>query len=376
MFDPHTLTLAVAGSSELLQQSQQAAQSMADSMEELWTSVITPESSIYAEMARLGVVFAVGSMVLWGIKIVQDFVDGGSTSFLHELIWPLIVIHFLAGNGLHLAQMTLGIRAALHNVNQELVTNVSAGYSLQEAFDTAKARGAAQAEIGALIRQCQALSGRKQTECIRHAAAQAEEIIQNYNLEGDWVTNLINRVVGAISEARAEDATDEGDILSEAGDDLRTVFSPLNALIGAANQSVVRGLLLACQQAFQQSFELALLLTGLLGPLALGGSLLPLPVKPLIAWITGMFSIGVAKLCLNIVVGFGAAIVAQSDAGDPLWFLLFIGFLAPTLAMSIAAGGGMAVWNIVSEGQMQAVEAAAGVTTAVVTKGRSAGAKA
>ena len=59
-----------------------------------------------------------------------------------------------------------------------------------------------------------------------------------------------------------------------------------------------------------------------------------------------------------------------------MWFLLFIGFLAPALAMSIAAGGGMAVWNIVSEGQMQAVEAAAGVTTAVVTKGRIARAKA
>jgi len=29
-----------------------------------------------------------------------------------------------------------------------------------------------------------------------------------------------------------------------------------------------------------------------------------------------MFSIGVAKLCLQIFVGFGAAIVAQSDAGD------------------------------------------------------------
>lgn len=376
MFSEFSLPIAVAGSGEMLSQSQEAAQSMADSMQELWSSVITPDSSIYAAMARLGAVFAVASLMFWGMKIVQEFVESGSTSFLHEMIWPLIVIHFLAGNGQQLAEVTLSIRQVLHNVNQEILISTSADYSLQEAFDIAKNRGAAQAEIGALVRQCQALSGQKQAECVKHASSQAEQILENYQLGGNWATNLGNRIASAWGEAGSEDTANEGGVLSETGDKLRYLFSPLNALVGAANQTIVRGLLLACQQAFQQAFELSLLLTALLGPLALGGSLLPVPVKPLIAWVTGMFSIGIAKLCLNIVSGFGAAIVAQSDASDPLWFLLFIGFLAPAIAMSLAAGGGISVWNVVSEGQMKAIEFTADMTAAVVTKGKSMAARA
>ena len=133
----------------------------------------------------------------------------------------------------------------------------------------------------------------------------------------------------------------------------------------------MRSVLVGTQIAFQQAFEISLLLTALLGPLAVGMSLLPVEAKAFVAWVTALFSIGVAKLSLNIVTGVAATLVANAKAGDHFWFLVFSAFLAPTLAMSLAAGGGMAAWSAIVAGQEQATGLAADAAMAVATKGRS-----
>jgi hypothetical protein len=110
----------------------------------------------------------------------------------------------------------------------------------------------------------------------------------------------------------------------------------------------VRGWLLAFGIAFQWIVEVSMLLTGLLGPLAVGGTLLPVGQKAIFAWLTGFFSIGIVKLSFNIICGLVATMVVKAGNNDPMIFAFATGILAPILSLLLATGGGMAVFNSLS----------------------------
>jgi hypothetical protein len=55
-----------------------------------------------------------------------------------------------------------------------------------------------------------------------------------------------------------------------------------------------------------------------------------------------------AKLSFNIICGLVATLVVNAGENDPMIFAFATGLLAPILAMAIAAGGGMAVFNSLS----------------------------
>jgi hypothetical protein len=95
-----------------------------------------------------------------------------------------------------------------------------------------------------------------------------------------------------------------------------------------------------------------MLITGLMGPIAVAGSVVPLQTRPLWGWLTGFFSLGMAKFSYNVIVGLAATVLVAADAqerGD-FGFLLLIGVLAPILALTLAGGAGMAVFRGISGG--------------------------
>lgn len=328
------IPVAVAGGAELLDQSKEAAQVVAENWEQAWTNMISPQSGLYAALTKVGRIIAVVCLMFWGTRMLVEYAEHQSVSFFHEMIWPLIVILLLGSNGAELTELSLGVRNVINTVNQEVLANTSASISLTEAYEKAQSNAAAKAQIGALLEQCQALTGEQQLECLSHARTQSEEIIEAYGLQGNWATNLLRRIDDAVAEA---------DNIAEA-----VFFAPFNALIGAARQTVARGFLIAVQIAFQQLLEVSLLLTALLGPLAVGLTLLPVGAKAIYAWLTSMLSVGIAKLSFNIMAGTAATIVASADAGDSLWFLIYAAIFAPFLAMALAAGGGMAIWSSIT----------------------------
>jgi hypothetical protein len=111
--------------------------------------------------------------------------------------------------------------------------------------------------------------------------------------------------------------------------------------------AAIETFMVAMQSAFQALIEVGFLLTGLLGPLAVGASLLPIGAKPLYAWMTGFWSLGMAKLSLNIVTGLAATAIAASAQLDTLSIAITLGLLAPILALSLSAGGGMAIFSAI-----------------------------
>ena len=234
------------------------------------------------------------------------------TTFSATPIWIIVVIVLLANNGQPLATATLGLRGIINQTNQTLLASTSASIQLQEAYQQVMLKTGKGDAIQSLIAQCNAIADpTQQADCLQNASKQAKEIeseLDNDN-RADWLKGISD-------------------------------FFNTNIF-----QLTVRGWLLALAIAFQWIIEVCMLLTALLGPLAVGGSLLPLGNKAIFAWLTGFFSVGMIKLCFNIISGLVATLVLNTNNNDPMIFAFAIGILAPILSVVLAAGGGLAIFK-------------------------------
>ena len=284
-----------------------ASEAVAQSMDKLWNDVLG--GGLYGAIANLGIFFAVGTLLIFMVQWTREMVDGDNSKAFSEIIWPLVVIVLLTNNAKLLSDATLGLRAIINQTNQTLLETTSASIQLQEAYQRVMLKNGKSEAIRTLITQCNAIADpTQQTECLQNAQKQAQQIESQ-------IDNNDSNFLEGIND-----------------------FFNTNIF-----QLTVRGLLLAFSIAFQWIIEVSMLLTALLGPLAVGGSLLPVGNKAIFAWLTGFFSVGMVKLCFNIISGLVATLVLNADNNDPMIFAFAIGILAPILSVVLAAGGGMAV---------------------------------
>ncbi len=82
----------------------------------------------------------------------------------------------------------------------------------------------------------------------------------------------------------------------------------------------------------------------------MGLSLLPFQGRPIFAWLTGFISLLGAQLGYNILVGLVAAVVVRSggEIVTDITFAAFLSIFAPALSILIARGGGIALYNGIS----------------------------
>ncbi|MGB7440637.1 MAG: hypothetical protein WA919_06185 [Coleofasciculaceae cyanobacterium] len=295
---------------------------IAEAMDNLWQEVLG--GGLYFAITRLGIFFAVGTLLLFIVQWTRNLIEDDNTKSFSEVIWPLIVIVLLANNGAVLAEGTRGLRSIINETNQLLLETTSSTVSLQEAYQKVMGEAGAEAAIKSVVSQCSTIvDPQQQSECLANAATQAESIANS--LPTPPSTGLAQFM---------QDITNPGEIVTKA----------ISSTLGLA----LRGWLMAFGIAFQWVTEVSLLLTGLLGPLAVGASLLPVGAKPIYAWLTGFFSVGMVKICFNIITGLVATIVVNAGTNSPLIFAFATGLIAPILALALAAGGGMAVFNSLS----------------------------
>ncbi len=287
-----------------------ASEAVARSIDKLWDDVL--QGGLYSAIANLGIFFAVGSLLIFIVQWTKEMIDGDSSKGFTELIWTIVVIVLLANNGQPLATATKGLRTIINQTNQTLLASTSASIQLQEAYQTIMLKTGRTDAIESLVNQCNAIADpTQQTECLKNAAEQAKEIETKLDQDNrpEWVKSISD-------------------------------FFNTNIF-----QLAVRGWLFALAIAFQWIIEVCMLLTALLGPLAVGGSLLPVGSKAIFAWLTGFFSVGMIKLCFNIISGLVSTMVLNADNNDPMIFAFAIGILAPILSVVLAAGGGMAIFR-------------------------------
>ena len=120
--------------------------------------------------------------------------------------------------------------------------------------------------------------------------------------------------------------------------------------LGGTIQALTQALLFAAQWAFVNLLELAMLLTAMVSPFALALSFLPGKGRPIIAWVIAYMSMVMVQFYYNIMIGIMANVVLNSNAYDINGFLIVMAILGPVLAMKLAQGGGMAVFDVLTSG--------------------------
>ncbi|MGK7878129.1 MAG: hypothetical protein AB4426_33930 [Xenococcaceae cyanobacterium] len=310
---------------EILEDGREASEALAKSIDGLWNAAFS--SGLYLALVRLGLLFALGSLAFFVVQWLKAMLDGEESQALSQLLWPLIVVFLLSNSGAPLAGATKELRALIHTVNQEVLELAIADTNLQVAYELASTENAVEQVIAGKRDACYGLENTgERVSCIQDAASEAQNFIQDYRNRQGNPTFLEKAWESA--EALLDDPLD----------------AALN-VVGSVVQLAIENLFWVFHHGFQLLIELSLLVTGLLGPLAVGGSLLPGAQKSLLAWLTGFFAIGMAKLSFNILSGLVSLIVLNAGDTDPLILPLFLGLLAPVISLALASGGGMAVFN-------------------------------
>jgi len=343
-----SLTIAATGASDILQRGIDTSQGIAETWNKQWLNVF--QSELYHSVVSLAALFAAGALVFFMIQFIRRMVlEEDLATSLQSLLIPLVVIVLLANNGYLLGNSTLSLRNVIHGLSDKVLSQTLLEVKLQDAIQASVDKGSVSTQISALLSQCEGLVGQKQQDCFKSANQQAQAIIQDYQAKHptgsqpfqgltDWLNQLSQQ---ANDFSQAQGGGISGSLFQGAG--------YLSGFLGAISQSLAQALLLAFQWAFANILEIALLLTGLMGPIAVAGALM-YEGKSLWAWLTGFFAIGMAQVSYNIIVGLAAVVVVNANVTDTLGFLVIIAILAPALALALASGGGMVVFNIINAG--------------------------
>lgn len=327
-----------ADGSPILEDGKFAAQATADAFDGLWNDVLN--GGLYKAIVGISSFFAIVALCAWLISWYKALLEGDEPRAFGELIWVVIVIFLLSGQGAPLRACTLGMRQVVNKANNSLLDNASANIKLQEAYQKVMKRSAAQDNAQAIISQCASIADPQgKTDCMNNAIEKAKQMGSGVD-DQNWFNDFFQKF------------------------DLARGFDTLvsNALV-----LLVRGWLMSIGFAFQWTIEISLILTSLLGPIAVALTLLPVGGKAIFAWGMGFYSVAFTKLSYNIICGLVATIVIKSENSDGILFAFITGIIAPILSMAISAGGGMAIFNSLTSLGAMAARGAAAVATGGVS---------
>ncbi|MFN6537328.1 MAG: hypothetical protein RM021_013285 [Nostoc sp. EkiNYC01] len=333
------LIFAQVGIDDILENGVTTSQSIAEGWDKQWLDLLqnNTNNNLYGTLTNVGIFFAVGTLLFFMVQFIRDLLSYEITRPISALIWPFVVVVLLnnSGNGSILSNLTLGVRNFIDTANQQVLVTADADKVYQQALNMSVAEEVA----GSLLRPCQSLTGEQQTQCFAKATEKVNILWQKYR-DSYGNKNWISRLQTKVDNIRYGTG-----IVSE---------TSFNSLLGSTVQTSLKNFLVSLQYAFQNLIEATMLLIAVLGPIAVGGSLLPVAGKPIFAWLAGFLSIGIAKISFNIIAILTAAVIVngpgQNANVDPdlMWFMIFLGVLAPILSLVVAAAGGFAVFSAIS----------------------------
>lgn len=313
----------------------------------IWNSVISPSSDLYASLCMVGVAIALVSLGIFMTRWAREMMDGEVTRPLNEMLWPLLVVTLLAGNGTMLSQLTLNLRGLINAANTLVLDNsldlsTIGSIKLLEIFQQVSSIQATQVQNGSLIEACNsAVTSRDSSgQCHQSAVEQSKSVVEGYsNLYSSGNNTAASQTISSSwQDAQVKSLNDLAERTKDTGTEKGTTGKTNDRQIPAQDVGIFTTLL-NNQAAFQQAIEMAMLLVAALGPLALGITLLVPGGKPLISWITVFMGIGVVKLTYSIVLCLVAAVILETAILSQFinlftpWFPFYQGIFAPALSL-------------------------------------------
>ena len=340
----------------VLNSSQNISDAVRQSWDYAWDQALG--GGLFGGMVDVGIFLSAGSLAFWCVSFARKWMDDeANPAALQELIWPLIVILLLSHQGANLALLSKGLRGVVNDVNSNLLAGISRDIKVEDMMSELADFSSAEIQFASLRSQCNAIVNRqKQQECIKLQAEAMTGILDQYKQQ--HTDTPYSRKL-AKEQALAKQDPDSNLLSSAAGAVAGLAISPITA--------VVLALLNTFQWAFSQLVEVSMLLTAMMGPIAVGSSLLPMGTKPIFAWLSAFSAVGILKLSYNLVVALATMAFYHSGNINNLASALFFGLCAPILAMGMAAGGGMAIFSGISGAASAAVGMGVSQSTGALT---------
>ena len=302
--------ISSASANAALNAGETISQAVSDSFDRLWDQVLS--GPLYAIINNVGLFFALVTIGFWCVMLYRALDQNDLRPGMTELIFPILVIFLLANGGQNLARATLGMRGVINGVNQQVIQTVGASVDFQRTLTNLASYSSAKSQVSQLANQCNGITKNEELQlCLQDAQAKAQQLISQYSTNNPppaWIQD-IQRSAQGIADTFSIYADGAGGGISGAvagGLGVLGDFSTAPFLIAA------EAVIVATQGAFQYAIEVSMLMTALLGPIAVGLSFLPLGAKPIYAWLTGFWSLGICKLSLNIITGLVATAVQDA----------------------------------------------------------------
>lgn len=292
-----------------------------------WIELASGKSAIFIATVRVSLAFATVLIAFWSVGWFNTLSgEGYSQKTVNELIAPVIITLTLAINN---GSLISGISLALHNatdtINYRIYQETINGNKIELAIKQSKMSQALQEVLGGKVEQCRLLPITKndpkqtdpQTACIDKSIQEVNDLVQKYEEQGLKL-------------------------------DLKFDLDINKLVVNAVNSEIQRTLLMIfsdLEMAFVFLIEIAMLLNAYVAPIFLALSLLPSQAKLIYAWLSGWVGLGLVKVSYTIIVGIATSSIANSNQGSPLLLPLLLGVFSPILALTIASGGGMAMFN-------------------------------
>lgn len=356
---------AAPTSTDILENAAGGSQLIAEGFNKLWEQTLN--GGLYAALMKVARLFALATLTFYMVDLAKSWINQEDMKALSSWIWPILIIGLLANNGSLLKSGTLTARNYINQVNNDILSYTAAGANLETAYNRAVGNMNLKAEVGREMERCRSLGGSSQDaiDCLKSAEAKlkakAPQLFKgDAPPSGSWEFNPL-KILTDTASSIGNTISDPSSAIKEVG---AAVWDTAMGGIGEVVTSFITVILLALNNAYQWCVEFALLLTALLGPMAVGASLLPFGQKAIFAWMSSIMGVGVAKLSFNIMVGLCAQLVSNAEQNQPMIFLLFVGLLSPLLASALGAGGGMAALGAMAKGGELAAETGLAVATA------------
>ena len=346
------LLAQVGGGIGIIEDSVSQLEAVQAAWNERWSDIFAGNNGLYLGITEFAAVIVAGAFIFFAVIWVKTAIDRGILPALPEVLWVFVVMALLFNNGALLGATTLGIRNLI-NAQTQIVLDVQIGeISMLEALNDVILSQQAKSEIQQEYAECEAKEGQAQIDCFIDAGERARNRLDAEFRARGWWTAGVERQWARITQITEQiqqeyENNPSRSFISNPGTDILAAY-----FLQTGSQALAEQLLKGWQWAFANLLELSMLITGLLGPIAVAGSVIPLQGRPLWAWLIGFFSLGMAKFSYNVIVGLAATVVVAANAQDQsdFSFLLLVSVLAPILALALAGGAGMAVFRGVSGG--------------------------
>lgn len=305
-------------------------------------------SGLYKQIGTLGLSVAIPFAGIWAYKwLFQEgsYISHSGRRDLALLLLVLVLIGSPTQRGSLLGQLTHGVHRVSYSINDTILQGVNQIVGSSDVVTEVGAQNAARTVVELAIERCGAIEDKKSREgCYDSAEGQMKAIIDSW-VGGPfstpaWTTQLYNELFQRLQVARAQTSTRSSFFLGNAGKELSGITAKLAS-------SIAMGFLMATGTAFLLVLEIVSLGTALIGPFAVGASLIPVGGRPFVGWATGFLALAIARLTYGLVITIMAFLFYTGIGGllSTAVIPIVVGFLGPLIAVAAATGGGLAIFN-------------------------------